>query len=212
MTNGLFGPTTRGHTTTVVTPWGRETYQVWLNEVENEWVARIVTLPNKMWAMPGGREAVKFAGRTMIEAEAAAVRFIEEECVRTRRRAAPHQEGVRPLDLLRRGELESATLDPTPRPAPRYPHRLLVKFGVENPERPGVTANISETGMFIITDRPEPVGARLLIDLRIPDGPVFLGGEVVWTRERREPGRSLGFGVRLIDRPVEYVQHLKQHE
>jgi len=217
---------TRGYTTTVVTPWGRETYQVWLTESAQGWVARIVTLPNRMWAMPGGREAVKFCGETAKLAESAAIRFIEEECIRTRRRTAPP---IEPRDvwespasrtgtkLLRPASRTGTKLlrpasrpeTPRPRPAPRYPHRLPVRFGTKGPVRPGITANVSETGMFIITDQPAPVGSTVLIDVRFADGPLVLGGEVVWARKEQEPGRSLGFGVRLTERPREYVKHLK---
>src|SRR5881628_3512856 len=95
MTEPFEWPTVRGYTTTVVTPWGRESYQVWLNEEGNgAWTARIVTLPNRMWARPGGREALKFTGKTEKEAESAAVRFIEDECVHTRRRTAPPMYGL----------------------------------------------------------------------------------------------------------------------
>lgn len=205
MVEGVEKPITRGYTTTVITPWGRETYQVWLSETPGmEWVAKIVTLPNRMWALPGGREAVKFSGATLAAAEAAAVHFIEDECIRTRRRMAP------PIDNpLPRTGTEAAHSEPVPRPAPRFPYRLPVRFGTKSPERPGVTENLSETGMFIITDMPAPVGALVLIDLRFPDGPVILGGEVVWARREKKPNRSLGFGVRLTERSREYVTHLR---
>lgn len=198
--------TKRGYSTTVVTPWGHEIYQVWLTKSEENWVARIVTLPNRMWAQPGGREAVKFEAATEKEAETAAIHFIEQECIRTRRRMAPPATGQADH------RIEYAAPKPAqPRPAPRFPHRLLVRFGTMSPERPGVTANISESGMFIITDQPAPVGAHVLIDVRLPEGPVVLGGQVVWARTRKEADRSLGFGVRLVERAREYVVELKKH-
>src|SRR5438552_3875602 len=172
MTNTL-EQVSRGYTTNVITPWGLETYQVWLHQAEEGWIARIVTLPNRMWALPGGREAVKFLAPTPKQAEAAAVRFIEEECIRTSRRMAPPIDSAPPA---REQDAEAASV-PTERIATRYPHRLLVKFGTAAPDRPGVTANLSETGMFIITDQPATVGATVLIDLRLPSGRVVLGGE-----------------------------------
>ena len=196
---------TRGYTTTVITPWGRETYQVWLNETaRRDWVAKIVTLPNRMWALPGGREAVKFSGATRTAAETAAIHFIEDECIRTRRRMAPPIDSCLPLPPTADTSAESGS-----RPAPRFPHRLPVRFGTRSPDRPVVTANLSETGMFIITDAPAPVGAAVLIDLRFPDGPVVLGGEVIWARTQKQPHLSLGFGVRLTEQSREYVTHLQ---
>src|SRR5438552_11501682 len=107
----------RGYTTNVITPWGRETYQVWLHQTYEGWVARIVTLPNRMWALPGGREAVKFLAPTPKQAEAAAVHFIEEECIRTSRRMAPPTEsGEKPEAQVQ--EAPAPALPPA-RPAPR---------------------------------------------------------------------------------------------
>lgn len=206
MSEHLVGPASRGYSTTVVTSWGRETYQVLLNETDKGWLARIVTLPNRMWAQPGGREAVKFHAATMQEAEAAAVRFIEDECIRTCRRMAPPSEFVNDQPPRKENELNAA------QPAPRIAQRILVRFGTKAPDRPGVTGNLSETGMFIITDQPAPVGARVLIDLRTPEGPVVLGGQVVWSREWKQAGRSLGFGVRLTERPPEYFRQLRSQD
>jgi hypothetical protein len=84
------------------------------------------------------------------------------------------------------------------RPSPRLLHRLLVRFGGQRPELPGVTANLSESGLFIITDQPRPIGAGVEIDLRFAEIPIFLGGEVVWISPERREGRSVGFGVRLV--------------
>ena len=75
-----------GLTRTVITPWGKESYQVLLEEGESGWVARIVTLPNRVWASPDAREAIKFHGVTAREAEAAAAEFIEQVRVASGRR------------------------------------------------------------------------------------------------------------------------------
>ena len=194
-----------GHTTTVVTPWGRETYQVFLDEAPPVWVARIVTLPNRIWAKPGGREAVKFYGQTPEEAEAAAARFIDEERVATGRRL---WHPATPIHTPRERVVNIATPEQGPQPSARLARRLLLRFGVERPDRPGLTGNLSETGLFIITDRPGPIGCEVRIDLRFPDVPIILGGEVVWVRQRREEG-SLGCGVRLVQRPPEYLSHVR---
>lgn len=194
----LAGPTRRGHSTTVITPWGRETYQVWLDPTARGWVARIVTLPNRMWAHPGAREAVKFPAPTAEEAEKAAIRFIEEECINTRRRIAPlvetREKPPPPLELKKDG------------PAPRLPFRHLVRFGPLTADRPGVTANLSRTGLFIITARPAPVGSSVLIDLRLPQGAVMMGGRVVWSRLVRRSDLTLGFGAKLFEPPPGYLK------
>lgn len=201
---------TLGYTRTVISPQGRETFQVWLDKEGGRWVARIVTLPNRMWVRPGGREALKFFGASREDAEMAAATFIEQERVsRGMRAAGPAQSssGVLGRIVLAAGPSPSpAAIDP---PAPRLPQRLLLRFGGERPDVPGVTSNLSETGLFIITSQPRPIGTEVAIDLRFSHVPVFLGGEVVWISPERRQGLSIGFGVKLIRRPGEYLEQLR---
>ncbi len=198
------GSTTRSYT--YLTPFGRETYRILLSQDGATWIARIVTLPNRLWAHPNGREALKFLANTAEDAERAAVEAMEAECARSGRRLAPSS-AFAPSLVLGTDEPEAApSLVP---PAVRRPRRLLVRYGESTPDHAAVTANLSETGIFIISDRPERTGARLRIDLRFPEGPVQLGGIVVWTRAEKEDSRSVGFGVCLTERPPEYLVRVR---
>jgi len=193
-----------GFALTVLTQRGKEIYQVFLEETSAGWVARIVTLPNQIWAVPGGREAVKFHGSTASEAESAAAAFIEQERIASGRRLWIPRPGVR--DQAKPG---GPILVTHPKVADRIARRFLVRFGLAKPDRPGVTGNLSETGLFIITNMPGQVGSELEIDLRLPDAPLVLGGEVVWIRTERRQGASVGCGVRLIRRPPEYLKRVR---
>jgi hypothetical protein len=163
-----------------------------------------------MWVQPGGREALKFLGETRGEAESAAALFIEDQRVSRGLRAAGPAESTP-------GIIARVALAPKPaaaepvvdRPARRILQRLLVRFGLDHPNHPGVTANLSETGLFIITDQPRPIGTEVAIDLRFAHQPIILGGEVVWVSAERHEGRSVGFGVKLVRRPGEYLQQLR---
>lgn len=194
-----------GLSTIVITPWGRETYQVWVEHVPPAYVARIVTLPNRIWASPGGREAIKFHGVTADEAEQAAAAFIEEERLLNKRRLWKPPVNAADPDRI----LVPKPPEGTPAPAERFMRRLLLRFGIGAPQVPGLTANLSESGLFIITDRPGAVGAEVCIDLRFPDLPIMLGGEVVWVRASRDQG-ALGCGIRLIESPAEYLQRIRK--
>ena len=202
---------TPGYTRTVITPQGRETFQVLLANEDGRWVARIVTLPNRIWVEPGGRVALKFFGNSREQAESAAAGFIESERVsRGIRAAAPAEPGA----VTVRPRIAFAPRDGRARPdagpaAPRLLRRLLLRFGGERPELPGVTANLSESGLFIVTDQPRPIGTGVKIDLRFERNPIFLGGEVVWISPERRAGRSVGFGVKLVRRPEEYLEQLR---
>jgi hypothetical protein len=194
-----------GFALTVLTPWGKETYQVFLEETAPGWTARIVTLPNRIWVGPGGREALKFTAATAHEAESAAADFIEEARLAAGRRLWAPRPGQKDPVAEKGREIVLAQ----PQTAERFARRLLLRFGQEQPDRPGVTGNLSETGIFIITDRPGQVGSDLEIDLRMPDQPVVLRGEVVWIRTERLPGMSVGCGVKLVRRPPEYMKQVR---
>jgi hypothetical protein len=147
-----------GYTTTVITAWGRETYQVWLERTACAWVARIVTLPNRIWAQAGGREAIKFHGVTREEAEAEAVRFIEEERILTKRRVWLPRVDAR---TDQPGVVAPAVALSSPRSAFRT---VCCYDSVEAPKLPGLTANLSRRGSHH-PDRPT-CRFEVRIDLR----------------------------------------------
>ena len=223
MTFTLSALGTPGRATTVLTSWGRETYQIWIQPAPPGWVARIVTLPDRLWSSPGGRHVLKFYGESAVEAEAAAMRFIEDECVRTSRRIAPplvgETDSVPPPALLDpdRRATNRVSIPPGPpgpptlhiEPALRTPRRLLLRFGPHQPDRPALTGNLSETGLFIITDRPIPAGVAVQIDLRFPEGPVRLDARSIWVRGQQIENLSVGFGVHLRMSPRDYIQRVR---
>jgi uncharacterized protein (TIGR02266 family) len=64
------------------------------------------------------------------------------------------------------------------------------------------SANISPTGMFIVTDNPEPSGRILDLEFRLGDGfEIIKGqGEVVWVRTEPDgPSRPPGMGIRFME-------------
>jgi uncharacterized protein (TIGR02266 family) len=64
------------------------------------------------------------------------------------------------------------------------------------------SANISPTGMFIVSSNPEPQGRILELEFRLGDGfEIIQGqGEVVWSRSVADgPLRPPGMGIRFLD-------------
>ena len=64
------------------------------------------------------------------------------------------------------------------------------------------SSNISPTGMFIVTENPEPPGRILDLEFRLGDGfEIIKGqGEVVWSRSVPEgPSRPPGMGIRFLE-------------
>ena len=74
-------------------------------------------------------------------------------------------------------------------PAPRFDIELDVRLIHEdsNTEFHGVSKNMSETGVLVLTERQEPRGTRLGLEF-----PAFKGeGEIIWTKATDE-GALLG--------------------
>ncbi|HWN43582.1 MAG TPA: TIGR02266 family protein [Thermoanaerobaculia bacterium] len=64
------------------------------------------------------------------------------------------------------------------------------------------SANISPTGMYITTNKPEPPGSVLDFEFQLGDGfEIIQGkGEVVWIRAVSEgPSRPAGMGIRFLE-------------
>ena len=79
---------------------------------------------------------------------------------------------------------------------------LSVTIQVDAFEEPrsGITADVSESGMFVETFRPEPIGSLIKFELQLSEaGAVVRGvGEVVWIRLRDQGPRSpAGMGIRF---------------
>ena len=65
----------------------------------------------------------------------------------------------------------------------------------------GISSDHSTTGMFIESDRPQPVGTVFAFKFHIEDWELIQGtARVIWTRERAEgKNRPPGMGVQFID-------------
>lgn len=64
------------------------------------------------------------------------------------------------------------------------------------------SSNLSPTGMFIVTEKPEPPGRILDLEFRLGDGFEIINGqgEVVWARTVPDgPTRPPGMGIRFLD-------------
>ena len=66
----------------------------------------------------------------------------------------------------------------------RKKKRIKVRFGVDYPKRIAFTGDISDVGLYIITGQPERPGAKLLIELDLPDEQqVIVYGRVRWAKK-----------------------------
>jgi hypothetical protein len=197
-----------GWRVTVETPNGLETYGVLVAEVHDLWRARIVTYPRILWTVPGGGGTVKFAGRSAVDAELQAIEFIKAHC-------ADRGYEIRNL----RSSMEPESIDPEaasgverrvrPVPAVRKVRFLPVRFGRMNLTERGQTGNLSETGLFIITEVPVGQGEQVNLVLATSVDGVTLTGRVRWSRTEHLVGRTPGMGIQLATPPPGYVRFVR---
>ena len=86
----------------------------------------------------------------------------------------------------------------------RFTVELEVSVSSENNLYAGLAENLSAGGVFIATHKPQRVGSRIELSLRMPDSeeefPIV--GEVRWVRVYNEHSdTSPGFGVRFLSLP-----------
>ena len=99
------------------------------------------------------------------------------------------------------------------RPKPRAPLRRLVR--VHYARFPdfieAVTANISESGMFIQTATIRPVGGQFDFSMTLTDGFTLIDGsaEVIWI-SIDEDGMTTGMGVRFVELVGDSAQFVRR--
>lgn len=71
---------------------------------------------------------------------------------------------------------------PIPNKVHRTKRRLTVRFGVETPEITGFTRNISESGLFVETNRALAPGTSLQLEVHTADRVFELWAEVIWAK------------------------------
>ena len=199
------GPERHGWRVAVETPFGVEAYGVLVAASNDLWRARIITYPNVIWTVPGGAMTLKFAGKTAQEAESRAIAFVEGHI--KARGYARHDAVETPSVGRYRTEAAAASAKS---PASRKLLAVPVRFGAGTSLFTAMTANLSESGLFVVTLAPlDPgTGLRVLIDLET--GPTGLKGEVVWTRPRMKLGRPAGMGVQLDAPPAPYREFVRE--
>ena len=174
----VIGPEKPRWRVAVETSEGIRGYGVLVAKADHRWRARIVTFPNILWMVPGGGDTVKFFGRTEDETVRRAIDFVRQHCVQ---KGHLMRDEVQFLAPASRVSVPAAQVPvPAPQPAspviavgrpgptaPRYTRRLPVRFGRSTPDLLGYPGNLSETGLFVATQRLAVEGALLGLSLEL---------------------------------------------
>jgi Tfp pilus assembly protein PilZ len=190
-----------GWRTVVETPFGLEAYGVLVAPTFDIWRARILTYPNVLWTAPGGAVTMKFIGATAPEAEARAIAFVEGHI---KARGYARKDAQEPPSVSAYLAEAQARLAAAANPALRKLKALPIRFGNAPTFFNAMTANLSESGLFVITLAPFEEGAGVRVLFNLETGPAGLNARVVWRRERATLGRPVGMGVKLIAPPDPY--------
>lgn len=203
------GPERHGRRITVAANARNETYGVLIAEAGDLWRARVLTYPNMLWSVPGGKGTVKFVGDSPRNVERQAVAFIERMC---------KARGYKVVEQA--AELESAKVtdesadSESPRQGKDARHLRVheVHFGAEKAEKKATTGDLSRGGMFVATSEPLAAGSALRLRLELEGFSIPLVGTVAWARRRAEEGRPAGMGVNLHNPPALYTRFVREIE
>jgi hypothetical protein len=201
------GPEREGFRVNVHTPLGIEGCGVLVAPCEDLWRARILTYPNILWTLPGGSATLKFVGRTAREAEREAIAYLREH-IHERGYTMRDEVTVAPPPGERDECLDGLPRPPQP-PAARFARFLPVRFGLTQVTELAGTGNLSCTGLFIITDRPEKKGTWLNMLIELEQDRIGLKGLVRWHNRVHRAGRSPGMGVQLETPPPSYLDYIR---
>jgi hypothetical protein len=86
------------------------------------------------------------------------------------------------------------------RPSRRVPASLIARIKSGAGEKAGMLYNLSTTGAFIETSRPNMPGGRITLTIEFPDGPIETLAQVVFANvpgNLQRPNLPLGMGVRF---------------
>ena len=94
-------------------------------------------------------------------------------------------------------------------PAARMIRFLAVRFGVAAATERGGTGNLSESGLFIVTESPVDAGSWLSMALDIDQESIPLRGVVRWANNEHYVGRAPGMGIQLSEPPRPYLNYVR---
>jgi hypothetical protein len=203
------GDERHGWRISVDTPRGPEACGVLIAQADQLWRARILTYPNILWTIPGGHGSMKFVADSPKRAERQAIAYIKDHFHQLG--YAMRSDAPRVEPRIIEPEAARHILDrPHGRPAVRKVRFLPVQYGIARITEKGGTGNLSETGLFVITNSPEAKGRWLNMLLDIQDAQLEMKGLVRWMNFRPHAGRSPGMGIQLDKPPARYKRYVRQ--
>ena len=95
------------------------------------------------------------------------------------------------------------------RRSPRHNLNFSVVYDDGETNSVGVVGDLSETGMFVITNSPEKQGSWLNLLLELNGHDVDMKGLVRWMNIEPRAGRSPGMGIQIEAPPPRYRRYVR---
>ena len=94
---------------------------------------------------------------------------------------------------------------------PRHQARIDVNYRHGDTYLFSRTENVSELGVFLVSEEPFAVGTRIELSFRLAEGgdPVEVIGEVMWV-DSRGAGKTPGMGIRFTDLDAHARMRIKE--
>lgn len=90
----------------------------------------------------------------------------------------------------------------------RTRRRVLVRYGVERPEKTAFTKNLSEGGLFLRTNQVFAPGTVLQLEVEFPERTLSVWARVAWAKQvppQLAHVLDCGMGLALIEPPADWA-------
>lgn len=103
----------------------------------------------------------------------------------------------------------------TDRKSERINKKLMVNLNAENFDTMGLTNNISENGVCVLSEIKFPTKKEVVLSIAVLDEVFELKGEVVWCKDSESKENTIpeSIGIKITETSEEYlkyVEYLKQ--
>jgi len=92
----------------------------------------------------------------------------------------------------------------------RFPVRIDVNYRHGDTYLYSRSSNVSELGIFLVSENPAQKGARLALEFHIPHvrNPISVTGKVAWV-EDGQSGAERGMGIQFVDLTPEQQKQIR---
>ena len=99
----------------------------------------------------------------------------------------------------------------TDRKSKRIKKKLMVNLYGENFDGMGLTNNISENGVCVLSEITFPTKREVVLSIAVMDEVFELKGEVVWCKESKNKENTIpeSIGIKITEASDEYLKYVK---